>query len=530
MALETKVVREILRLHQLGHSLSVIAKATNCSKSAVKKYVDRAKALNAEHVVASALTDESLSAILQPAVRNSRGLVDPDWQAVFIQNTQQDLDLIDIWKDYVDVVGESKALGYSAFCDNYRKFKKHLPVDLIEGYLALDWTPGEYIQIDYSGDGIRIVDREGKVSEAQIFVASLPFSSYIFAYATVDQTRDSWLEAMIMMFRHLDGVPRYLLLDNTKSLVCKASKFNPLLSQDFKNFCRHYGIVADAVNPYSPTQKGAVENAVKQVQDYIIKPLQPVRFFDLAQVNARLVSMLEELNSKPMKARGGVSRKDLCLKEQPFFQQLPANEYELQSYFKKLRVRRDGCIRLGNARYTVPYEHIGKQTLVEVMPSAGKVIVRINDAIVAEHEYRQPAELTTIRKMEHLHPAQRFVLTPPEKLMETVSKCGPQAAGFCNYLHEHLPKPLLRRQLQGCLYFMSKTEPQVFEECCRKALASTPVNFEALQAAVTEALADQETKKPVIGNNKHRMPRNKSKSTFRGPEDSRLTSEKEDES
>ncbi|HIU37431.1 MAG TPA: hypothetical protein IAC56_04070 [Candidatus Aphodousia faecigallinarum] len=74
---------------------------------------------------------------------------------------------------------------------------------MIDGYLALEWNPGEYVQIDYSGDGVPITDIEGKTKMAQIFVAVLPYSGYIFAYATADQKRDSWLDALVMLFHHL---------------------------------------------------------------------------------------------------------------------------------------------------------------------------------------------------------------------------------------------------------------------------------------------------------------------------------------
>ena len=243
MKLEISAVRDILRYRQLGLSYSEIANTIGCSKSSVKKYVDRAVANNAEHLVAAALSDSSLSSLLRPRQRNLHGQIDPDWQAVFLEHTQKDFSLKELWQNYVELVGEEQALKYSAFCENYRKFVKAIPEELVDGYLALEWMPGEYVQIDYSGDGIEMMDADSVVSEAQIFVAVLPFSSYIFAYATQDQSRDSWLDALVMLFRHLDGVPQYMQLDNTKSLVLKGSKYNPLLSKDFKTFCQYYGIV-----------------------------------------------------------------------------------------------------------------------------------------------------------------------------------------------------------------------------------------------------------------------------------------------
>ena len=115
-------------------------------------------------------------------------------------------------------------------------------------------------------------------------------------------------------------------------------------------------------------------------------------------------------------------------------------------------------------------------------------------------------------------PEQQYVLMSPDQMIEKIAQCGPLAGGFCKYLHEHIATPLLKRQLRGCLDLMSKTGPIVFEECCRKALESVPVNFDALQEAVNNVQAAQEANKPVIGSNKHRMPRKAAKSTFRGAE------------
>lgn len=504
----------MLRLHQLGLSLAEIAKATGYSKSAVKKYVDRARRQHAEHDLAIGLDNGALKQILQPAVRNARGFIDPNWEAVFIEHTQNNVPLAQLWESYVEQVDEDKALKYSAFCLNYKRFSQSLPEDLLDGYLALEWRPGEYVQIDYSGDGIPVTDTTGKTTTAQIFVAVLPYSGYTFAYATPDQKRDSWLDALVMLFRHLGGTPSYVVLDNTKSLVIKASKFNPALSPEFKTFCRYYGVVADAVNPHSPRQKGAVENAVRNVQMSIIKPLEGHRFFDLASLNAKLEAMLREFNDRPVKSRGGLSRKELVVKEELQFKKLPTLEYELSVEIKLLTVRKDGCIRLGNNRYSVPYRYIGKKVEVRIMPRAGLIIIVLDGQKIAEHAYRRTEMPSISRKLEHLRPEQRFVLMPPEDLMAEIGQCGPKAEAFCKHLHKHLATPLLKRQLQGCLYLMRRAGPVVFEECCAETLESTRPNLETLQEKVNAAIKPEESLKPVTKPNRHCM--SPTKSSFRG--------------
>lgn len=467
--------------------------------------------------MANALSDPSLGKLLQPSKRQSIGIVEPHWETIFIQHTQNKLPLKHLWQSYVNDNGEDHSLRYSAFCSNYRRYTKTLPQDLVDGYLALEWKPGEYVQIDYSGNGIEVVDTNGNRTVAQIFVAVLPYSGYIFAYATADQRRDSWIDALIMLFRHLGGVTSYMLVDNARAVVRKPSKFNPVLNAEFHTFCRYYGIIADAVNPYQPRQKGAVENAVRQVQNCIIKPLAGFRFFSLDEVNLKLETMLRELNNKPMAARAGLSRKELCLREEPHFHELPQLEYELSLQIKTLVVRKDGCIRLGNARYSVPYKHIGKKVEVRILPRLGRVIVCLDGITLAEHELRTPAEPTIYRDVKHLSPSHRFMLLTPKERMQSIAECGANAEKFVTYLHQHVATPLLKRQLQGCLHFMGKLDKPTFNECCRQALESSPVNFEALQAAVSKALAERDSKKePVVGTNRHRMPNQTSESSFRG--------------
>lgn len=109
MKLKIAAVRDILRYRQLGLSYSEIANAIGCSKSSVKKYVDRAVANNVEHSVAAALSDSSLGDILQPRQRNLHGQIDPDWQAVFLEHTQKDFSLKELWQNYVELVGEEHA-------------------------------------------------------------------------------------------------------------------------------------------------------------------------------------------------------------------------------------------------------------------------------------------------------------------------------------------------------------------------------------------------------------------------------------
>ena len=69
-------------------------------------------------------------------------------------------------------------------------------------------------------------------STAQIFVAVMAGFGYIFCCAAPHQTRDDWLDAQVKMMNFFDGVSRHIYLDNSTSLVLKADKFNPKISDE----------------------------------------------------------------------------------------------------------------------------------------------------------------------------------------------------------------------------------------------------------------------------------------------------------
>ena len=88
--------------------------------------------------------------------------------------------------------------------------------------------------VDYSGDGLPALIG-GEYVELQVFVAVLPYSGYTFAYATPDQTRKSWLHSIREMMTELQGATKYIILDNSTTCVCQASKVWPKYAKEFEH-------------------------------------------------------------------------------------------------------------------------------------------------------------------------------------------------------------------------------------------------------------------------------------------------------
>lgn len=222
----------------------------------------------------------------------------------------------------------------------------------------------------------------------QIFVGVLPYSRYLFCYATKDQTRESWFEAIIEMLQFFDGVPSRIMFDNSTTMVLEASRHVPILSPDTEALAKHYRFSAEAVAPAEPTFKGYVENAVGIIQRKILKPLQSLEFFSIQEINSILRRDLVRLNHSKMRAFDNMTRQELFEIEKHSLKTLPTLQFQFNKPLVRYKVGRNYCFRIRGHSYSVPYRYVGLHVLARVERDN---LLRIYDAnsleLLAEHHY-----------------------------------------------------------------------------------------------------------------------------------------------
>ena len=81
----------------------------------------------------------------------------------------------------------------------------------------------------------------------------------------------------------------------------------------------------------------------------------------LEDVNAGILPLLEELNSRPLSEKSGTRRELYEQDERPVMHALPDIPYELGMLEKILKVRKDYQVRVHNRRFSVPYTYAGKE-------------------------------------------------------------------------------------------------------------------------------------------------------------------------
>jgi transposase len=101
---------------------------------------------------------------------------------------------------------------------------------------------GEKLFVDFAGHTMEVVDgATGEIRRAEIFVAVLGATSFMYAEATWSQTLPDWIGAHVNALATIGGVPRQIVSDNLKSGITKACFHEPTVNRTYADMAAHYG-------------------------------------------------------------------------------------------------------------------------------------------------------------------------------------------------------------------------------------------------------------------------------------------------
>jgi transposase len=293
--LSMRKTREILRLRLgLGLSLRDTARSVRVSSSTVSECVSRAARAGLGWPLPPELDDAALESRLYPSEVAQRNRPMPDFRRVHTELRRKGVTLELLWHEYRAT--HPDGYGYSRFCELYREFCGSLDPVMRQVH-----RPGEKLFVDFAGTTVPIVDpANGEVHEAAVFVAAMGASSFTYAEALHSQQLRHWLSAHVNAFEFLGGVPHVLVPDNLKAAVSRPDFYDPDLNPSYQELAHHYGAVIIPARVRKPRDKAKVENAVQQVERWVLAPLRNQRFFSLAEANSAIRSRLSWLNERPL--------------------------------------------------------------------------------------------------------------------------------------------------------------------------------------------------------------------------------------
>jgi transposase len=377
------------------------------------------------------------------------------------------------------------------FCEQYGAFKHRANPTFRHRHVA-----GAAMQTDYAGQTVEVIDPgTGEVRQAQIFVAVLAASSLTFAMASFSQKLPDCIAGQICALNYFGGVPKAIVCDNLKAGVVKALWFEPTLNQTFAAMAEHYDTTILPTRSRRPRDKGKVEGAVLIVERWILARLRNRRFFGLADLNAAIAILLEDLNNRVMR-QVGKSRRQLFEEiERAALAPLPAVPFEYAEW-KTAKVHPDYHVEVDKTFYSVPHRLIGRR--VDVRLTYRTVEIFYDHSRVASHVRRSQCcgHVTVNEHMPKSH--QRYANITPASLIKMAARIGINAAMLVERLMRERPHPEQGyRSAMGVIALARRYERERLEAACERALSINAVSYSSVSAILKSGLDKAKPSEPI---------------------------------
>ncbi len=485
--LAVRKTKEILRLKLTeGRTNREVAQSVKCSPSKVSNCMARFESSGLSWPLPPEMDDESLEAKLYysgPLFPTSQREV-PDLGYVHTELRRKHVTLYLLWEEYKQTHPED-GYQYSRFCDLYRRYRKTLDVTMRQTHKA-----GDKGFVDWSGDGIDIVDREtGEVTEAPVFVGVLGASGYTFVTAKENRESRQWIRCHMEMYEYFGGVPAATVPDNEKTGVTHPCLYEPDLNLTYAEFASHYNTAVLPTRPYKPKDKAKVENGVLNAQRWILAALRNHTFFSLDQANEAIAEKLEDYNARKYK-RLDVSRKELFdTLDRPVLRPLPSRRYEYGEWSKP-KVNIDYHVEVDKHFYSVPYRLVGER--MEARRTATTVEVIFKGKRVASHRrsYVKGGATTISAHMPESH--QAHLEWTPSRIISWARKSGEYTARVAETIMASRQHP--EQGYRSCLGIMrlgKKYGDKRLEDASQRALVIGSPSYKTIRSILDKGLDKQ---------------------------------------
>lgn len=384
-------LRELLRLRlQAELSMRQIKRSLRISLGAVQKVISQAEAQGLDWAAIEQLDDQQLARLFYPEAdtRASAALQLPDWVDVHQELRRKGVTKHLLWEEYTQAY-PNRSYSYPQYCFLYQDWLKKQKRSMRQTHKA-----GDKLFVDYAGQTVPIVQGDtGEVRFAQIFVAVLGASNYVFCEATWSQGLPDWLGSHARALEFLGGVPKLLVPDNLKSGVSRACRYDPDINPSYQQLAAHYGVAIMPARPRKPQDKAKAEVGVQIIERWILARLRHHTFFSLTELNQCIRALLLEVNNKPFKQLNGTRQQWFESLDKPALAPLPKQAYQYTD-IKTVKVNVDYHIQYDQHLYSVPHHLVGEK--LELHAKAQLIELYFHNQRVTSHARHYRPGTTTV--------------------------------------------------------------------------------------------------------------------------------------
>lgn len=233
--------KQILNLQASGYSQRKISELLHVSRNSVSKVINAADNQQLFWEQAKLMEEQEVHRRLFCEETKVAVLTTPDFDYTHKELLKDGVTLKLLWDEYASQCRSTclPFYKYSYYCEMYGNYvvKHNLT-------MHINHKPGNEIMVDWDGTTMGLQDKvTGEVSKIYLFVATLPFSMYSFAYACLTMKEEDWINVHIKMFDYFDGVSRLLIPDTLKVGVLSHRKHeDPVFNQAYRELANYYNI------------------------------------------------------------------------------------------------------------------------------------------------------------------------------------------------------------------------------------------------------------------------------------------------
>lgn len=485
---------EVLRLsYESKLSGHKIAESVNLSRRTVGRYLELFNTSGLTWPLSGdLLNEEILSRRLNPNWQPPQDKLKIDFAAISKELRQhKHVTLLLLWEE---LRAENKlTLSYSRFAAVYRAWLGKQPKHMRQMHLG-----GDKVFVDYSGDRVTIIDTDtGQSRTAEIFVGVLGASGFLYLEATWTQQSSDWIMSHVRMFEAFGGVPRLVVPDNLRSGVTKPDRYDPDINPAYNHMLLSYRCACMPARVRHPKDKPHAEGGVLIIQRWILARLRHEQIYGLADLNARLRSLMEQANNKKYQLFPETRSQLFRELDKPNLQSLPRTRYVYREY-QKCRVGQDYHVFLLGHYYSVPYSLINKE--VDAWYNSGMVEFYYNNICVAKH-IRSTQQRGKTTEAAHMAPAhQKYAELTVEKMQTWAQEIGHATQWIVARIQanaEH--QELACRRSHGLLNLSKKYSPAQLEAACAYAQSHNIYHYEYIEPVIRQQLAvDDKSETSII--------------------------------
>jgi hypothetical protein len=455
---------EILRLHATGMGKKKIARALSVSPTTVRGIIR-----GESDILASAFSPPTADVLPRDELSWTDAV---PWEVVTKELHKPYVTVKQLAKDYAP-----NGVSYLRF---WRALQKHVSVDLAsQARIRFHYKPGERFEIDYC-DGFLIHDpRTGKTKKTHLFVCVSAASDYVFGEFTLTQKSAEFLESQNRCFSFFGGVPEAVVIDNLKSGVTAAHRYDPDHNRAYFDYARHMGFVVLPARPRTPRDKPTIEATIGVIQRQFFAENHAKIFYSLYDLNRAFRTYLAELNLSVMKDYG-VSRSERFALEKAALRPLPENQFEVVEY-KKAKVHTDCHVQVQSNFYSVPYRLIGQTVRVKVGARMIEVYNEDHESVAIHLKSVGRGEFST---QDNHYPENKIVSNRLDvlSLRREAEGVGSNLSSVINELLNS-PQPLRHlRRIQGLCRLKKNYSIAAIEYACAQALTFKRFQYQFIES------------------------------------------------